>query len=287
MSNVLITGTSSGFGFLTAKSLLNQGHTVFATMREPQTRNAAAAAALRDTAASSKGTLHVLELDVTDDGSVERAVEQAIEIAGHLDAIVNNAGILSGGYAEVFSTDQLRAVFEVNLFGVHRMCRAVLPHMRERKQGLIINMSSSLGRFVLPFAGPSTAAKFGVEAYSQTLMMELAPTGVEVAVIEPGAFLTGVFEHMIHAGDAARLATYGELADAPGKMFEGFAQMLTAGGPDPQMVADKIVELVATPAGSRPQRSVIDVMWGHHTESINAASAQAQAGIYADMQQGG
>jgi NAD(P)-dependent dehydrogenase (short-subunit alcohol dehydrogenase family) len=287
MSNVLITGTSSGFGFLDAKSLLNQGHTVFATMREPETRNAEAAAALRDAAASSKGTLHVLELDVTDDRSVEQAVKQAIELAGHLDVLVNNAGILSGSYAEAFTIEQFRAVFEVNLFGVHRMCRAVLPHMRERKQGLIINMSSSLGRFVLPYAGPSTATKFGLEAYSQTLMMELAPTGVEVAVVEPGAFLTGVFQHMIFAGDQARLASYGEFADAPTKMFEGFGQMLAAGGPDPQMVANKIVELVGMAPGTRPQRSVIDVMWGHHTESINTASAQAQAGIYADMQRGG
>lgn len=151
---------SSGFGFLTSKSLVEQGHTVFATMREPQTRNAEAAAALRDAAAGKPGTLHVLELDVTDDRSVELAVEQAIEIAGSLDVAVNNAGILSGSYLEGYTTEQLRELFDINLFGVHRVCRAVLPHMRERKQGLIINVSSSLGRYVMPYVGPYAATKY-------------------------------------------------------------------------------------------------------------------------------
>lgn len=285
MSNVLITGTSSGFGFLTAKSLLNQGHTVFATMREPETRNAQAVAALRDAAASSKGTLHVLELDVTDDRSVEQAVKQAIELAGHLDVVVNNAGILSGHLLESYTTDELRSLFEINVFGIHRVCRAALPHMRERKQGLIINVSSGLGRYVLPYVGPYVASKFAVEGYSNVLAVELAPTGVQVVMVQPGAFPTGSFSRILHPSDQERLATYGELADAPGKMWEGFGQLL-AQGPDPQMVADKITGLIAMPAADRPLRSVVDVMWGQHTEAVNTAAAEAQAGVFASMQGG-
>jgi NAD(P)-dependent dehydrogenase (short-subunit alcohol dehydrogenase family) len=287
MSNVLVTGTSSGFGFLTAKSLLEQGHTVFATMREPKTRNAEAAAALRDAAAGRTGKLHVLELDVTDDRSVEQAVKEAIATAGHLDVVVNNAGILSGSYIEGYTADQLRALFDINVLGVHRVCRAVLPHMRERKQGLIINLSSSLGRWILPYVGPYAATKFAIEGYSDVLAVEMMPFGVQVALVQPGGFATGVMGRMMNAGDAARLATYGELADAPQKMWEGYGQMLATQGPNPQIVADKIVELVGMPAADRPRRAVVDVMLGQFTEAINSATAQAQGGVFTAMQGGG
>jgi NAD(P)-dependent dehydrogenase (short-subunit alcohol dehydrogenase family) len=283
MSNVLITGTSSGFGLLTAKSLLKQGHTVFATMREPDTRNAGAAAALRDAAAGSAGKLHVLELDVTDERSVEKAVKVALATADHLDVVVNNAGILSGSYTEGYTTEQLMALFDINLFGIHRVNRAVLPHMRERKQGLIINISSSLGRWVLPYVGPYAATKFALEGYTEVLAAEMAPFGVQIVNVQPGAFPTGVFGRIMNAADEARLATYGELADAPGKMWAGFAQMMAQNPPDPQMVADKVVELVAMPAADRPRRAVVDVMLGQATEAINAASAQAQAAVFAGM----
>jgi NAD(P)-dependent dehydrogenase (short-subunit alcohol dehydrogenase family) len=286
MSNVLITGTSSGFGFLTAKALLNHGHTVFATMREPETRNAPAVAALRDAAQSSKGTLHVLELDVTDERSVEQAVKQAVETAGHLDVIVNNAGILTGQLAETYTTDDLRSLFDINLFGVHRVCRAALPHMRERKQGLVINVSSSLGRYILPYVGPYAATKFALEGYSSVLAVELAPVGVQVVVVEPGAFMTGVFTRILNPSDQDRVASYGELGEAPGKMWEQFGQTLAAQGPDPQLIADKITELIEMPAAERPARAVVDMMLGQFTEAINAAVGEAQAGVFATLQGG-
>lgn len=287
MSNVLITGTSSGFGFLTAKTLLQNGHTVFATMRDPKGRNAEAVAGLRDAAAGGSGTLHVLELDVTDDRSVEQAVNEALETAGHLDVVINNAGILTGSQLEGYTTEQLRELFDVNLFGIHRVCRAVLPHMRERKQGLIINVSSSLGRYVLPFVGPYTASKFALESYSEVLAIELAPFGVQVAVVQPGAFLTNIYSQIMFAEDQTRLASYGELAEAPGHMWAGFSQMLQAQGPNPQMIADKIHELIKMPAADRPLRSNVDVMWGRFAEAINAAAAEAQAGVLASLQGGG
>jgi NAD(P)-dependent dehydrogenase (short-subunit alcohol dehydrogenase family) len=278
MSNVFITGTSSGFGFLTAKTLVHDGHTVFATMRNLDGRNAENAAALRDATASGSGTLHTLELDVTDDQSVERAVNSAIETGGHLDVVINNAGVLANSYIEAYTAEQFRALFDVNLFGTHRVCRAALPHMRARKQGLIINVSSGIGRYLLPFFGPYPPTKFAVEAYSEGLAMELAATGVQVSIVQPGAFATNIFTNIMQAEDRERLASYGELAGVPEQVWAGMGGMM-ADAPPPQLVADKIAELISMPAGDRPLRAVVDPMTGPFVEAVNATCTQVQADI--------
>ena len=149
--NVLITGTSSGFGLLTARTLLQKGHTVFATMRGVAGKNAAAADGLRKFAEGQDGTLHLLELDVTNDASVDNAVKTALKLSGRIDVVVNNAGTGSGGLAESFTVDQFKQLFEVNLFGVQRVNRAVLPSMRDTGQGLLIQVSSIMGRIVIPY----------------------------------------------------------------------------------------------------------------------------------------
>jgi NAD(P)-dependent dehydrogenase (short-subunit alcohol dehydrogenase family) len=283
MSNIFITGTSSGFGLLIAKTLVHDGHTVFATMRDTESRNAEKVAALRDLTTNSSGTLHVLDVDVTDEQSVERAVAEAIAATGHLDVAINHAGTLAGGHLETFTSEQLRDLFDVNLFGPHRVCRAALPHMRERRQGLIINVSSAVGRFIMPFTGPYCSSKFALESYSETLAMELAPTGVQVAIIEPGAYMTNVFSNMMTPADHARIASYGELGEAPTQMWGGVAAMLEAQGSDPQHVADKIAELVSMPAADRPLRTVIDGMTGQFTETVNATYTKVQAEVAASF----
>lgn len=277
MANILITGTSRGFGFSTVKTLIAAGHDVAASMRKLATSNADRAAALRDAAAAGSGKLHLVEIDVSDDGSVERGVGRAHELLGQIDVLINNAGSGGGSYLEAYTTAQVRELFEVNVFGVHRMCRAVLPDMRARKQGLIINLSSGLGRFVVPFNGAYGASKFAVESLSESFALELAPTGVEVIIVEPGPFPTEFFDNMAPAGDEARLASYGELADRPAQMWEPLLQTIHEQGPDPQLVADKIAELIAMPVGQRPLRTVVDPMFGNAAELINAASEQVQA----------
>ena len=184
------------------------------------------------------------------------------------------------------TTDQVRALFDVNMFGVHRTCRAVLPHMRGRGQGLIINLSSAVGRYVLPFMGPYTATKFAIEGYSEGLAMELAPTGVEVAIVEPGGYMTELFQNMMQPGDPERLASYGELATMPEQMWAPFAEMLATDGPNPQLVADKIAALVAAPAGQRPLRSVVDPQTGAFVEALNAAVAKIQGDVMKALQGG-
>lgn len=284
MSNVFITGTSSGFGFLTVKSLLGAGHSVFAGMRDPKGRNADAAAALLDAATNSSGKLSILDLDVADTASVDRAVGEAIAAAGHLDVVVNNAGIGTWGYIESYTPEQFQRLFDVNILGVQRVTRAAVPHMRARKAGLFVNISSGLGRYVLPFLAPYAMTKFALECMTDTYAMELAPFGIEFSLVQPGGFPTNFMGNGLAPGDSDRLASYGELAQGPAKMAEGFMQMMAGpNAPNPQAVADKILEIVSAPAGSRPARAPVDFMMGQALEAINATCAAVQAQIAANM----
>lgn len=278
---VLVTGAGSGFGLRLAKSLLEGGHTVFATMRDPTGRNAAVAAELE----AHDGGVHVLDLDVAADASVGRAVGEALAAAGGLDVVVNNAGIGAGGYAEAFTVDQYRDLFEVNVFGVQRVMRAVLPSMREARRGLIVNVSSIMGRIVIPFSGPYTATKWALEGLTESYRYELLGTGVDVVLVEPGGFPTGLGERLLTPRDGARHESYGELKDRPETMWGGFMERLTVGGgPDPQLVADAIVALIDAPAGERPLRTVVDpFMGGEPPSSLNAASDAAQARLLENL----
>lgn len=285
---ILITGTSSGFGLLTARTLVTRGHTVLATMRDAEGRNAAGAGELRDFAAGAPGRLHVLELDVSSEASVETAIGRALEIAGGIDVVVNNAGIGVGGHTEAFTLDQFRSLFEVNVFGVQRVNRAVLPSMRRAGSGLLIHVSSVMGRIVIPFGGPYTATKWALEGLAESYAHELRGTGVEVAIVEPGAFPTGVAERVLSPADEARTASYGTAADAPKKMWAGLMAMLEgAGAPDPQEVADAIVGLIEMPAGQRPLRTVVDpLMGGTGPATLNKTTDRIQSHLLRSLEPG-
>jgi NAD(P)-dependent dehydrogenase (short-subunit alcohol dehydrogenase family) len=279
---VLVTGCSSGFGKLITKTLLSRGHTVAATMRDPEGRNAAHAAELRDFAATTSGKLHVLELDVTDDASVTAAVDAVLEAEGEIDAVVNNAGYGAGGFAEGFTVKQWSDMFEVNVFGVQRVNRAVLPAMRRRGEGLLVNVSSMMGRIVLPFSAPYTASKYALEAMAETYRYELAATGVDVVVVEPGGFGTGFGERMAQPADGSRVESYGDMAGAADEFWGGIMEQLEGGeAPDPQLVADAVAELLATPAGERPFRTVVDpMMGGEPARVVNGTVEQVQRQLF-------
>jgi NAD(P)-dependent dehydrogenase (short-subunit alcohol dehydrogenase family) len=282
--SILITGCSSGFGLFLARTLADYGETVLATMRDVEGRNAIAAQELREWGRGRKGPLHVLELDVTDDPSVERAVQKALETAGRIDVLINNAGFGTGGYAESSSPDQLRDLFEVNVFGVHRMNRAVLPAMRERGSGLLVHVSSVMGRLVIPYAAPYTASKFALEGLAETYRYELSGTGVDVVIVEPGGFGTDFLSKMTRPDDPDRVASYGDLADAPRRLWAGLAKLLR--GPeagDPQALADAVVDLIQTPAGQRPLRTVVDPTGGTGARTINEATDRVQQKLLASF----
>jgi NAD(P)-dependent dehydrogenase (short-subunit alcohol dehydrogenase family) len=285
MARVLITGSSSGFGELTARTLLQKGHTVAATMRDPEKRNARTAGKLRNAAAESTGTVHIFDLDVTSDPSVQQAVGKALEAMGGIDVAVNNAGFGVAGFMEAITDAQLQRQFDVNLFGVQRVMRAVLPSMRKARQGLIINISSIMGRIVIPFATAYTASKYALEGLSESYHYELAGTGVDVVLVEPGGFNTNFMANMAYGADQARLESYGRLAELPNRMWSEFSKLFRSdGAPGPQEVADAVLRLIETPAGSRPLRTVVDPLkGGEGPAAINRTTEKIQTQLLAGM----
>jgi len=188
--SILITGTSSGFGNLGAKHYARLGAKVFATMRNlPRPE----AEELRKLARDEKLDVTVLELDVLSDEQVAGAVGEAERInGGPLDILVNNAGISIGGPIEVQDMEATRLSFGTNVYGYLRMARAVLPGMRNRKSGVIFNVSSQMGRVIMPGGGIYSATKFTVESMCEQLAYELVPHGIEVVIIEPGGYPTNI-----------------------------------------------------------------------------------------------
>jgi NAD(P)-dependent dehydrogenase (short-subunit alcohol dehydrogenase family) len=267
---ILITGASSGFGRDTAETLAQAGHHVFASMLDASGRNRPHAEALR-----GKG-IDVVELDVTDDASVERGVTSVLDQAGRLDVLVNNAGIGSAGISEAFTADQMRALFEVNVFGVQRTLRAVLPAFRRRGEGLVVNIGSILGRVTFPFFGLYGASKFALEALTDSYRYELSQLGIDVVLVQPSNYPTNVFASAQRPGDAARGVDYGEIGAIPGKMVGTLMELFqSANAPNPHDVAEAIARIVEQPKGSRPARVVVGQSFG--TDALNALAAQVQA----------
>jgi len=282
--NVFVTGTNSGFGRLITLTLAQKGHTVYATMRDIAGRNAAAAAELTKL---GEGRVHVLEMAATDDASVNKAVSTALEKAGHLDVVVNNAGYASLGLEETLTSAQLLQQFDVNLVGPHRVMRAALPSMRARGKGLVVNVSSVVGRIVFPVMGAYCASKFALEALSEAYRYELKPTGVELTLVEPGAFPTEFAQKLDVGAEAERAQGYGPLANATEMMGKSFEQMFSGPNvPQPQIVADAILALIETPAGSRPARVVVDPVSGAAAEALNKAHAEIQKAVLGNMGMG-
>lgn len=281
---ILVTGAAAGFGSLITRSLVAAGHTVFASMRDPQGRNRPKAEALEAFARGKAGVLHVLELDVAREASADAAVRKAVEIGGGLDVVINNAGVGHGlgTYAEAVSMEQFQRSFDINVFGVQRVTRAALPALRKSGRALIVNLSSIMGRIVLPYAAAYTATKYAVEGLSESYRYELSGVGVEVVIVEPGGFPTEFFSTLEGPADAERLAGYGPLADVPAKMYEGFGKMIHGdGAPDPQAVADAVLRVVEMPAGTRPLRVVVDpLMGGSAPEAVNKSGTVAQADLF-------
>lgn len=282
--NVLITGTSSGFGLLTTKTLASKGYTVFASMRGLGGKNAGVAAELHSWAEREGAKVHAIELDVTDQASVDDAVKLVLERAGHIDVVVNNAGIGAAGLTETFTSEQAAALFDVNVIGLQRVNRAVLPSMRARASGLLIHISSGLGRFVIPCLGLYGATKYAVEGLAEGYRYELALTGVDSVIVQPGAFGTDFGKNSVFAKDGDRAAGYGEAAGLTQQLFANMGKMFEGPhAPDPQLVADAVAKLIETPVGQRPLRTVVAPHQSQGIEAVNGVSSQVQAGMFEGM----
>ncbi|HEX7063678.1 MAG TPA: SDR family oxidoreductase, partial [Bacillales bacterium] len=185
-----ITGASGGFGLLTSVALAEAGYIVAASMRNLEKKNR-----LMEVA-DEKGVadrIECVKLDVTESNEVDAFIASVTEKLGPIDVLVNNAGFAAGGFTEEVPMEKWREQFETNFFGLVAVTKAVVPSMRERQQGMIINMSSIGGRSALPGLGPYQASKFAVEGFSETLRLEMAPYGVRVVLVEPGSFKTEIW----------------------------------------------------------------------------------------------
>jgi len=282
---VLITGASTGFGRLFAETLARKGHIVFATMRDLRKRNAKNAAEIRTLAEKDSLPIHVLEMDVTDDDSVEQAVDAVIAKAGRIDITINNAGYVLAGLGEAVTIEQAQHLMNTNFIGSVRVSRAVLPHMRRQHSGVLMYISSGAGRLVFPCMGFYCASKFALEAMAETYSYELATQGIESVLVEPGTFKTAVFGNTVMAADHARAETYGAAREIPAKLLSGFSTEAV----DAQEVADLVLRIIETPAGEKQLRYFI-APYDIGVNEINAAAKRVQArvpealGIAADTQ---
>ena len=271
---ILVTGSTSGFGHLTVETLARQGYRVFAGMRAAAGKNAPAAEELRALAQREQLALQVVEIDVTHDASVERAIAEIIETTDRLDVVVNNAGISYIGPLEAFTPEQVRQQFETNVFGVLRVNRAVLPQMRKQGSGLLLQIGSIAGRLGMPFLGLYGATKFALEGLTESYHYELAPFGIDAAIIEPGTYPTTISANRQVAADAERLALY--QAGLEAFMVRFYAENRSATPPDPQEVADAIAHVIAQPAGERPLRTIVaTVAQRRAPQALNDAATQA------------
>lgn len=273
--SVLITGCSTGFGRLAAEEYARKGAKVFATMRNQPRKEAEE---LRVLALNEKLDLQVIEIDVTSDEQVESGVAQALAASGGtLDVLINNAGTSYAGPLEIQDMAATQHLFDVNVFGPHRMARAVLPAMRKAKSGLIINVTSQLGRVIVPSYGQYSPTKFALEAMSEQLAYELVPHGIDVTIIEPGGYPTMIWSN-------SNTNTLGLLERAEEKhtagypaLIEGLGERTGGGSTDPMDVPRAMAETIAMPAGTRPLRR--EVHPGAKPQmAINKVSAEVQVG---------
>ncbi len=272
-SVVLVTGAGSGIGKLTAESLAEAGHIVYASMRDVDGRNKQRADDVRAWAKARNADLRPLELDVLSQESADAAVATIVSEQGHLDVVMQNAGHLVIGPTEAFTPEEIVKVFDTNFLGAQRVNRAILPQLRAQESGLMLWISSTTtkGGFP-PFMGPYAAAKAAMDSLAITLSYEIARFGIETSIVVPGAFTRGT-SHFPTAGkpaDASRAAAYDRYDGIMDQVGERLSA-LTPDDADPKAVADEIVRIVGLPAGSRPARSVIDFVGDGAKEVIELA----------------
>ncbi|RMB84977.1 SDR family oxidoreductase [Streptomyces shenzhenensis] len=258
---VVITGASSGFGALTARTLADAGHTVYAGMRETHTRNAPQAQAAADYGAGHGVDLRAIELDVSSQTSVDTAINQVLGEQGRIDVLIHNAGHMATGPAEAFTPEQLAQLYDVNVLSTQRVNRAVLPHLRTAGRGLVIWVSSSSVKGgTPPYLAPYFAAKAAMDSLAVSYAAELARWGVETSIVVPGSFTSGT-NHFAHVGHPADTTTERQYETKHPGLIEQVAQKLAAlapDGADASLVSDEIARIVALPAGQRPYRVHVD-----------------------------
>ncbi|MEV5151223.1 SDR family oxidoreductase [Streptomyces werraensis] len=279
---ILITGASSGFGALTSRALADAGHTVYAGMRQTTGRNAAAVAEARAYAEEHGVDLRTVELDVSRQESADAAVAAVTEEAGRVDVVVHNAGHMVLGPAESFTPEQLAEIYDTNVLSTQRVNRAVLPRMRERRDGLLVWVgSSSTYGGTPPYLAPYFGAKAAMDHLAKSYAVELSRFGIDTSIVVPGSFTSGTnhFAHAMHPADTATAEAYDELYEG---LMDDVGKRLAALAPpdaDAGEVARTIVAVVDAPKGQRPFRVTIDPA-DDGSEQVSDVADRIRAGFY-------
>lgn len=258
---IVITGAGSGFGALAARALARAGHTVYAAMRDTTGRNADRVADARAYAAEHGVDLRTVELDVLSQESADAATATVLAEAGGLDVIVHNAGHMVTGPTEAFTPEELMAVYDTNVLGTQRVNRAVLPHLRGRRGGLVLWIGSTSSRGgTPPYLAPYFAAKAAMDSLAVSYAAELARFGIETSIVVPGSFTSGT-NHFVTGGHPAEQTVVPAYEERYAGLMDQVAQRLADLAPadaDVTQVADAIVEVVDAPYGKRPFRVHVD-----------------------------
>lgn len=276
---ILITGASGGFGKLTVLTLLKKGHHVAASMRDINGKNENVAEELRNAGAK------VIEIDVTNDSSVTNGVKTTISELDGLDVLINNAGVGVLGMQEFFTTGDFQKVFDINVFGVQRMNREVIPYFRKKQDGLIVYTSSLLGRIALPFYGTYQASKWALEALAENYRVELSGFGIENCIIEPGGYPTAFSDNLLKPTDLSRESDYGDFAKVPAAVLHNFEKVLKNNPQqDPQKVADAFASLIEKPKGDKPFRTTVDFIgMADYIQKYNDHLERIMTGLYTNF----
>ena len=277
---IVITGASSGFGALTARSLALSGHTVYAGMRATQGRNAQQVEQAKAFAKENGVDLRTVELDVQSEASVKAAIDTIVGECGRLDVVIHNAGHMSFGPAEAFTPEQFAELYDINVLSTQRVNRAALPQLRKQGRGLVLWISSSSARGgTPPYLSPYFAAKAAMDSLAVSYAGELARWGIETSIVVPGAFTKGT-NHFAHSGspdDTSRAAEYasGPTKDIPDVALKGLAALEPADA-DAASVAEAVVNVIDAPFGKRPFRVHIDPSQDG-AEIVNAVADRVRA----------
>jgi NAD(P)-dependent dehydrogenase (short-subunit alcohol dehydrogenase family) len=280
---IVVTGASSGFGAMSVRALADAGHTVYAGMRDLTGRNAPAARDAADYARAHSVQLRTVELDVSSEGSVNSAVASVLSEAGRIDVVVHNAGHMVLGPTEAFTPEQLLSIYDTNAVSTQRVNRAVLPHMRAQRSGLLIWVGSTSTRGgTPPYLAPYFAAKAAEDSLAVSYAAELARFGIDTSIIVPGSFTTGTnhFATAGHPQDSGVVEAYEPLY--AGLMDQVTIRLadLAPDDADPHAVAEAIVAVVDAPVGRRRFRVHIDPA-DDGAETVNRVGDLVRRDFYA------
>lgn len=282
--SILITGTSSGFGRLGAEHYARLGAKVFATMRNLPRAEATELEAL---ATSDNLDITVLEIDITNDAQVKAGVAAAIKAAGgKLDVLINNAGMSIAGPIEGQDMEATQLIFDTNVYGAQRMIRAALPSMRANGGGYIFNVTSQLGRVIIPGFGQYSPTKFALEALSEQLAYEAAPHKVDITIIQPGGYPTKIWFNQNAPSAALKSRMSTDVIDAYPQFTAGMGKREAGGGEaDPMDIPRAIAAAIAQPQGTRPLRIALHPK-ARPQEAVNKVSADAQLTVLGNSPMG-